>query len=86
MTIGENIDIMRDIENAGKLPYTGIINNTNLGRDTTEETVISSLKKAHDLSQASNLPLLYTAIADTVPVKGVNTDVFDIQIHTKSYW
>jgi len=86
MTIEENIDIMRDIENAGKLPYTGIINNTNLGRDTTEETVISSLKKAHDLSQASNLPLLYTAIADTVPVKGVDTDVFDIQIHTKSYW
>lgn len=86
MTIADNISIMRDIENAGKLPYTGIINNTNLGVETTPEIVEASLEKAKLLSASSNLPLLYTAVAHGVSVKGIDTDVFDIQIHTKSYW
>lgn len=85
-TIGENIEMMRDIEGAGKLPYTGIVNNTNLGRETTEDMVISSVKKAKELSEASNVPLLYTAVAEGVSSEGIETDVFDIQIHTKRYW
>ena len=86
LTTSENIELMRDIENAGKLPFTGIINNTNLGVETTPETVQKSLAKAKSLSEASNLPLLFTSVADGVEVIATDTPLMRISIMTKHYW
>ena len=86
LTTADNIELMRDIENAGKLPFTGIINNTNLGVETTAETVHKSLAKAKELSRASNLPLLFTSIADGVEINADDTPVMRISIMTKRYW
>lgn len=56
------IEVMREIEWAGKIPFTGIINNTNIGEETTEETVLSSLEKAEDLSRKTGLPIAMTTV------------------------
>ena len=39
------LDIKREIETAGKLPFTGIVNNTNLGNETTVEDIICGAVK-----------------------------------------
>ena len=60
------IEVMREIEWAGKIAFTGIINNTNIGEETTPETVISSLKKADKLSEKTGLPIVMTTVCETL--------------------
>ena len=60
------LEIMGEIEAAGGIPFTAIVNNTNLGRDTDWETVAASRQEAEKLSQISGLPLLFTAVEDGV--------------------
>ena len=64
------LEIMGEIEVAGGIPFTAIVNNTNLGRDTDWETVAASRQEAEKLSQISGLPLLFTAVEEGVlPIK-----------------
>ena len=86
LTTFDNIELMRDIENAGKLPFTGIINNTNLGAETTPELVKGSVEKAKTLSAASNLPLVCTSAADWLDCTDVDPPIMRISISTKRYW
>lgn len=60
------LEIMGEIETAGGLPFTALVNNTNLGRETTWETVEASRAEAEKLSRLSGLPLLFTAVAENV--------------------
>ncbi len=56
------LEVMREIEWAGKIPFTGIINNSNIGEETTPETVISSMDKALELSEKAGIPLIATSV------------------------
>nr|MBR4281369.1 ParA family protein [Clostridia bacterium] len=60
------LEIMREIETAGGIPFTAIVNNTNLGKETDWETVSASRAEAEKLSQISGLPLLFTAVEKSV--------------------
>lgn len=60
------LEIMGEIETAGGIPFTAIVNNTNLGRDTEWETVTASRQEAEKLAQISGLPLLFTAVEESV--------------------
>ena len=53
---------MREIEAACGLKFTGIINNTNLGKETTAETVLSSMEECEKLSTLSHLPIVRTGV------------------------
>ncbi len=60
------LEVMHEIETAGGLPFTGIINNSNLGAETTAEDVLSSLSYAQEVSRLSGLPLRMTSVMDTL--------------------
>lgn len=57
-------EVFDEIENACKLKFTGIINNSNLGRETTPEDVISSVEFAQNLAKTLNLPLVFTSVTE----------------------
>ncbi len=57
------IEIMHEIESAGKIKFTGIINNSNLGAETTSEDVLKSLPYAEEVSKLSGLPVVMTSAA-----------------------
>ena len=61
-TAEEAAAVMKEIEDAGKVPYTGIINNSNLGEQTTPEMVLQSVEKAEELSRITGLPLVKTTV------------------------
>ena len=69
------LEVMHEIETACKIRFTGLVNNSNLGAETTEEDVLSSLKYAEEVSSLTGLPVmmtavhesLYDALADKVP-------------------
>lgn len=56
------VEIMREIERAGRMPFTGLINNSNLGRDTSAEDVLSSVPYADKISEMTGLPVVCTSV------------------------
>ncbi|MBQ7542550.1 MAG: hypothetical protein IJT44_09705 [Clostridia bacterium] len=56
------LDVMREIEAAGHLPFTGVVNNSNLGDETTPETVLRTAQRTAELCALSGLPLVFTSV------------------------
>ena len=67
----EAMEVMREIEDACKLKFTDIVNNSNLGTETTVETVTASAEYMAKLSELSGLPIFATtavaAVAEKLP-------------------
>ena len=61
-TADEALEIMREVEYASHLKFTAIMNNSNLGQDTTPEDIISTDAEAVKLSEISGLPLIMTSV------------------------
>ena len=55
------MEVLEEIEEAGRLKFTGIINNSNLGAETTPEDVLNSMAFAEEVSRLSGLPLVLTS-------------------------
>jgi len=63
-TVDDAVEIMREIEAACGIPFTCIVNNSNIGKETTKEIFEDSLDFIDKLSQASGLPIwMHTATA-----------------------
>ena len=56
-TVSDAVEVMREIEGACGLAFTGIVNNTNLGAETTLDLVKGSYSKAEELCKETGLPL-----------------------------
>lgn len=56
------IEVMREIEYAGKIKFTGIINNSNLGELTTTQDVMDSTEYADEISLITGLPIVMTTV------------------------
>jgi len=91
------LEIMREIEAACKLPFTCIINNSNLGWEPTPETVIESTEYIKKLCRISGLPLwMHTAEQKVAaklppmdaPVLPMNLQdkIFDLPVKEESLW
>ena len=62
----EALEVMREIEAAGGLPFTAIVNNSNLAHETTPETVLSAIPYMERLSELSGLPVWMTSAEESV--------------------
>lgn len=60
-TADEAIEVMREIESACGIKFTAIINNSNIGNDTTAETVSATFNMANELSSKTKLPIIFTS-------------------------
>lgn len=58
----DTLEIMREIEYACGIPFTGIVNDSNLGKETTKQTVLNSLDFANDVSKLTGLPVKFTCV------------------------
>lgn len=83
----EAMEVMREIEAACGLHFTDIINNTNLGPETTPETVLESQPYMDKLSRLSGLPIfLTTAEASVAPaLAGLSTPVLPLHLQKKYF-
>ena len=86
-TVADTIQVMREIEEACGLPFTGLINNTNLGPDTTVQDVLDSVQYIEDLSRATGLPVKMTCVRkDLAPRLADQIDaVFPIDLQKLYY-
>ena len=56
------IQVKEEIERAGKLAFTGIVNNANLGLETNIEDVLKGLEFTEKLSKVTGLPVKFSAV------------------------
>ncbi len=54
------VDVMHEIESAGGITFTGIINNTNLGEETSADVILDSVPYAEEVARKTGLPLVMT--------------------------
>ncbi len=59
-TVNEGVEIMREIEHSSGLKVNAVVNNSNLGAETTAEVVEKSAAYAENFCKATGLPLKYT--------------------------
>ena len=59
-TAADTVEVLREIEAACALPFTGIVNNTNLGQQTSAETVLGSRAYADEVATLMNLSVRFT--------------------------
>ena len=83
----EALEVMREIEAACGIPFTCIVNNTNLAAETTPETVLSSVAYIEKLSALSGLPLWLHTAENSVAVKLAEKlpHVFPLQLQEKYF-
>ncbi len=73
----EAMEVIAEIEAAGGIPVTGLINNSNLGRETDEQTVLDSLPFANEVSHLSQLPIVATAVHRDL-YEGLSSEIPDL--------
>ena len=81
------MEVMREIEAACGLSFTDLINNTNLGTETTPETVLEARDYMARLSELSGLPVFATT-AETAVAKalaGRIDNVLSLQLQEKYF-
>ncbi len=79
------LEVMREIEAACGIRFTGIVNNSNLGEITTAQDVLDSLGYADEVSTISGLPLLATTIHQSLyeQLAGKIEDLIPMQLQHK---
>ena len=82
------IEVLREIELAGGIPFTGIVNNSNLGRETTPQDVIATDAFARQMAEATGLPLRMTTVWETIADEVAKTlpDVVPLRLQNKRLW
>lgn len=66
----EALEVMREIEAAGGIGITSIVNNSNLGELTEEETVLASQRYAERLAEISGRPIKFTSVKSDLALSG----------------
>ena len=83
----EALEVMREIEVACGLRFTDIVNNANLGTETTPETLLDAVPYMEELSRISGLPIFaHTAEANVAKaLDGKLSPVISLQLQEKYF-
>ena len=81
------LEVMREIEAACHLQFTCIVNNSNLGTETTPQTVSDSTDFIGQLSKLSGLSVWYTTVRSDLTNKLPDTvcNVFPLRLQEKYF-
>ncbi len=84
-TAAEAFEIMREVEAASHLKFTSIVNNSNLGQDTTAEDILSVQDELRKLSEISGLPVMFTSAEKEIAnaLKEKIDNVFPLSLQNK---
>ena len=79
------VEILKEIEAAARLPFTAIINNSNIGEITTAGDVLSTKEYFEELQAKTNLPLKLTTVSEKLydELKPQIEDLFPLRLQHK---
>lgn len=85
-TPAEAVEILREIEAAGHVPVTAIVNNTNLGRETDAETIESSDGFAREVAARCGVPVAFTCVRRDLAASVRKPDIYPVDIYVRLPW
>ncbi len=79
------LEVMREIEAAAKIKFTGLVNNSNLGEMTTKEDVLASVPYAQEVAKAAGIPVVLTTVNETLfsELNGSVEGLFPLALQSK---
>lgn len=85
--VKSTLEVMSEIEMAGKFKFTGIVNNSNLGIETVADDVINSVDYAIGISKATGLPIVATSVDEKLfnELSGKIDNLFPLKLQKKIY-
>ena len=81
------VEVMREIETACSINFTGIVNNSNLGAETVPEDVLKSVKYADEISAMTGLPVVLTSAENKIAdeLRGKIDNIFPMKLQEKIF-
>lgn len=81
-------EVKEEIEAAAGIAFTAIVNNSNLGRETTPEAVLSSLDYAAEASEKLNLPVKLTTVNEPLydELKDKIENLMPLVLQQRNFW
>ena len=81
------VEVLREIEYACKLPFTGLVNNTNLGQESSAANVLESMSLAKRTAELMNIPLRFTCVPRSLEpeLQGKIENLFALDIQKLYY-
>ena len=84
-TAQDALAVLREIEAAAGLPFTAIINNSNLGAETIPEDVTATYCKTEELCALCGLPLAFTSVDEHIAENFSFKNVFPLKLQKKIF-
>ncbi len=83
--VASTLEVMREIETACGIRFTGLVNNSNLGAETTAEDVLASVPYGEAVAKASGLPLCFTTVKENLfdELSSKVSDLFCLRLQAK---
>ena len=83
--VADTVEIMREIEMAAGIPFTAIVNNSNIGSETTAEAVLDSLDFIRELTEKTGIPLWMHTAEESVAKELVGLPVMPLSLQKKYF-
>lgn len=79
------LQVMEEIEMACGMKFTGLVNNSNLGEETSKEDVLKSLEYSNEVSKFTGLPLVLTTVNEHLfeQLNGEIANLFPLNLQKK---
>ena len=84
-TVADAVEIMREVEAAAGIKFTCIVNNSNIGSETTVEAVLESVDFAEELSRVTGLPIWFYTAEKSVAEKLTGIPVLPLSLQKKLF-
>ncbi len=79
------LEVMREIEFAGGIRFTALVNNSNLGAETAATDVLASVQYAKEVAELSGLPIVMTTAEKSIckELEGKIPNLFPLSLQKK---
>ena len=86
--VSSTIEVMREIEFSCKMSFTGIVNNSNIGEETTVDTVANSFDYAEEISAKTGLPVVMTTVDKRIypQIKEIQKNAMPLTLYVRQSW
>ncbi len=81
----DTVEVLREIEGASGMKFTGLVNNTNLGRETDADVVLKSVSYAETVSNLMKIPVVMTTVPAEIfqQLEGKIDNLFPLELQKK---
>ena len=76
---------MREIEYASKIKFTGIVNNSNLGVETDENCILSSISYADEIAEKTGIPVVMTTVDKDLKIGADIPGLYKMKLQDKYF-